>query len=283
MAKGRLTEKLQIWWHPPSHDRIPSAQPHPEDYTLKRLCLWVPRLLWEVELKCPQCTTRHILWSKGLYHNIRVVLDLKDSYYLAAEYYQCKVCNGTYAAWDHRILDQLVEGLRSHFPAVLTRQYACDKSVIALMRSRTLGNSPTALRNEVCEVHSDHFLARQLRYLSDCKRHREGISQYTTRCEYDEPPSLPSFPSREWFLAVYTRDVWGRLPSLLAAATSIYGSILKIDSTKKVAKKLQGAEADTANWATNVGNEHGEVLVSILTDSESNESLARMADGLMGR
>ncbi|XP_064391951.1 uncharacterized protein LOC135339658 isoform X4 [Halichondria panicea] len=284
VAKGKLTDKLKIWWHPPSHDRIPSAQPHPEDYTLKRLCLWAPRMLWKVDFKCPQCTTtRYNLWSKGLYHNIRVVLDFKDRYYLAAEYYECRICKGTYAAWDHRILDQLDEGLRSHFPAVLTRQYGCDKSVITLLRSRTLGNSPSALRNKVWEVHSDHFLAQQLRYLSDCKRHRDGIGQHTTHCQYIEPPSLPPFPSREWFLAVYTRDVWNRLPLLLAAATSTYGSILKIDSTKKIAKKLQGAETDTANWATNVGNERGEVLVSILTDSESNESLARMANGLMGR
>lgn len=58
---------------------------------------------------------------------------------------------------------------------------------------------------------------------------------------------------------MYVRDVWSRLPELLAAATSIYGSILKIDSTKKICKKLQGAAANTATWATNVGNERGEV------------------------
>ena len=48
------------------------------------------------------------------------------------------------------------------------------------------------------------------------------------------------------------------MDGLLAAATSTYGSILKIDSTK-ICKKLQGAAVNTASWATNVGNERGEV------------------------
>ena len=55
------------------------------------------------------------------------------------------------------------------------------------------------------------------------------------------------------------------MDDLLAAATSTHGSILKIDSTKKICNKLQGADANTASWATNVGNERGEVLMSVLT------------------
>ena len=73
------------------------------------------------------------------------------------------------------------------------------------------------------------------------------------------------------------------LGQLLAAATSVYGSILKIDSTKKVCKKLQGVAAGSANWATNVGNERGEVVITVLTESESMVGLKKMADGLMDR
>ena len=91
------------------------------------------------------------------------------------------------------------------------------------------------------------------------------------------------FCTNRWFLSVYVRDVWQRLPQLLAAATSVHGSILKIDSTKKVCKKLQGAAANTANWATNVGNERGEIVVSILTVSEAMTGLRKLADGLMDR
>ena len=46
---------------------------------------------------------------------------------------------------------------------------------------------------------------------------------------------------------------------------------------------MQGHSAGTATWVTNVGNERGEVLVSVLTDSEGLSSLDRMAKRLMGR
>ena len=73
-------------------------------------------------------------------------------------------------------------------------------------------------------------------------------------------------------------------PEHLAATTSVYGNILKVgDSTKKVCKKLQGAAAGSAQWVTNMGNERGEVVTSVLTESESIEGLQMMADGLMKR
>ncbi|MED6275515.1 hypothetical protein CHARACLAT_027275, partial [Characodon lateralis] len=68
-----------------------------------------------------------------------------------------------------------------------------------------------------------------------------------------------------------------------ARITSTFGSILKMYSTKKVTKKLAGAASDTAAWVTNVGNEHGQVLMSVLTCSEGSEGLDAMAAGLMGR
>ena len=74
-----------------------------------------------------------------------------------------------------------------------------------------------------------------------------------------------------------------RLPQLLATATSVHGSVLKVDSTKKVCKKLQGAAAGTATWVTNVGNERGEILISVVTDSEGLLALKPMAEGLMKR
>jgi len=72
-------------------------------------------------------------------------------------------------------------------------------------------------------------------------------------------------------------------PQLLAAVNSVYGSTLRVDSTKKACKKLQGYGVGTATWMTNVGNEGGKVLVSILPDLKGLSSLQRMAQGLMGR
>ena len=47
-----------------------------------------------------------------------------------------------------------------------------------------------------------------------------------------------------------------------------------------ICKKLQGAVTGSAGWATNISNERGEVLISILTASEG-EALLPMATGLM--
>ena len=86
-----------------------------------------------------------------------------------------------------------------------------------------------------------------------------------------------------WFLSVYARDILSRLPQLLATCTAIFGTVLKIDSTKKVCKKLQGMAAGSASWCTNVGNARVEVLVSVLSESEELEGLRPMAIGLIER
>jgi len=196
----------------------------------------------------------------------------------------CLSCNGTYIAWDSRILEQLNDGVRARFPAVLTHKYACDRSVVSLLRSRTLGNSPTALQHNIHELHSDAWLRAQLSYLSDCERHKLGRqSMGQPAAVYLEAPTFRHVPCAKWFLACYVRDVCSRLPELKAAATSIFGSILKMDSTKKICRKLQGAAAATASWATSVGNESGEVVISVLTTSEDLASLQPLADGLMLR
>lgn len=192
----------------------------------------------------------------------------------------------------------------AHFPVIMTKKYACDKAVVSLLRSRTLGNSPTALRNTLLELHSEEWVKKQLAFLEDCQRHKRGLAALgAVPVQYKEALPFSAFPTPRlanlflnntygyqntyklfrWFLAVYVREVWSRLPELLAASTSVFGDVLKIDSTKKVCKKLQGAAANTASWATNVGNERGEIVISVLTESESSDALLPMVEGLMAR
>lgn len=73
-------------------------------------------------------------------------------------------------------MSQLVDAKRAHFPAVLTYKKACDRSVITMLRGRTLGNSSSALRNGIMEIHSEEWLRKNLMYLNDCKAHRLLIS-----------------------------------------------------------------------------------------------------------
>jgi len=56
-----------------------------------------------------------------------------------------------------------------------------------------------------------------------------------------------------------------------------------ISQPLQVVRKLQGAAAGSAMWATTVCNERGEVLMSVLTQSEGAPGLQRMAEGLMSR
>lgn len=51
----------------------------------------------------------------------------------------------------------------------------------------------------------------------------------------------------------------------------------------QVTKKLQGLASNTASWATKVGNQRGEIVISIITASESMAALKPMADGLVKR
>lgn len=52
---------------------------------------------------------------------------------------------------------------------------------------------------------------------------------------------------------MYAQDVMQRIEDFKSNITSLMGNILKIDSTKKVVKKLAGESSKTAMWATNVG------------------------------
>ena len=196
--------------------------------------------MWAFDLKCPVCVKSISLNSKGVYRKVRNVIDLKGRYYLAAEYHQCTTCQGTFISYDDQILNHLPFSLRVQFPVLLTRKFASDIGVVNLMRSRTLGNSSTSLWNDVTEMHSDEWMRRAVAYLSDCERHkisrkRLGISDVT----YATLPLFHNPPCCKWFLATYIRDVWSRLPALKSRITSVYGTILKIDSTKKITLKLQ--------------------------------------------
>ena len=52
--------------------------------------------------------------------------------------------------------------------------------------------------------------------------------------KFDEPPPLPTLPKAGWLVTVYCRDVLSQVEEVKAYITSTFGSVLKIDSTKKV-------------------------------------------------
>ena len=159
------------------------------NYYHKRLFLWMLLRKWQVLFHCPHCKSQH-LRSKGVYNHVRLVLDIRDFYYLTGEYMDCNSCNGTFVSWDNRMLQQLYDGVRACFPIVLTRKCVCDQSIVTLLHSRTLGKSSTMLRNQLDEVHSEEWLRRQLHYLSDCQHHKRGLEQFHQLIPCYDPSNL---------------------------------------------------------------------------------------------
>ncbi|CAC5390845.1 unnamed protein product [Mytilus coruscus] len=100
--------------------------------------------------------------------------------------------------------------------------------------------------------------------------------------------SLPLAPSQEkvlsyqWLTTVFCRDVLSRLDEVKASLTSPYGRVIKVDSTKRFLCKLQGMAAGTASLVTNVGNKHGQILMSVVT-AEEGAGLDAMLSGLENR
>ena len=98
--KGTLTANLKLWWEPPQYQPS-STMPTPDSYYYIRLLLWMPKKMWKVDFKCPNCPG-HILRSRGLYKNVHLVMDLRDFFYITSEYLDCRECNSSFISWDDR-------------------------------------------------------------------------------------------------------------------------------------------------------------------------------------
>lgn len=113
--------------------------------------------------------------------------------------------------------------------SVYFNRFSCDIHVAKLMRERSLGNSATMLYHKLCEQHTEEWMERSLQYLSVCDRFQGTNTQPIT-----PPPPMPPVPTAKWLLSVHAEDVRSRYSELKARVTSVFGSILKMDSTKKV-------------------------------------------------
>ncbi|XP_056328978.1 uncharacterized protein LOC130241304 isoform X1 [Danio aesculapii] len=275
---------MRLWWHPPGPRPLYSQPPSsPDAFYHARLFLWVPYRLWAYRLLCSQPNCRRLgfpMTACGMYKTVRKVLDVSGWYYMATEYLECRSCKKKLAAWSQDILSQLDPVHREMFPAVLTYRLSCDKEVVRWMRGRSLGNSATSAYRSLCVRHREKWIAQTTHYLSvvgkfpDCTTDPSSLAARL--------PQMVPVPCPAWLLSVYAKDVLTRLPELKARVTSIYGTILKMDSTKKVTKKLAGEAAGTAAWVTDVGNEFGQVLMCVLTEAEG-DGLLPMCSGLVER
>lgn len=124
---------------------------------------------------------------------------------------------------------------------LFSHRLSCDKAVLGQLRQRTLGNSAARLHSTLVEQHTTEWMSRAMLYLSVLRKLRvPGVAQ--------QQPSLPPMtpvPRAPWLIAVYVREAVTRLEETKARVTSIFGDVLKLDSTKK---------ASVAYVATSVKN-----------------------------
>ena len=103
------------------------------------------------------------------------------------------------------------------------------------MRQRGLGNSSAQLQTKISEEHSETWLRQSAHYLADCDAYREASTKkLVIMPKFQRVPKQPEVPGSKWLLSIYCQDVMQRLDEVKASITSIFGSVLKMDSTKKV-------------------------------------------------
>ena len=147
-------------------------------------------------------------------------------------------------AWAHNILTQLDMDRQLLFPCILTAKFACDRKVVGLLRQRGLGNSSSMVCHQLEEAHGERYLREVHHYLTNCKTFMAAsLAGLVSTTNLEAPPPLIPVPRHRWFMKVYQLDVLQRRDFIKASITSLFGSILKIDSTKKITKKLAGNEA----------------------------------------
>ncbi|KAL3065077.1 hypothetical protein OYC64_015289 [Pagothenia borchgrevinki] len=217
--------------------------------------------------------------GSGLYKTVRRVLDTNGWYYMGTEYLECSSCTKKCVGWAANIRSQLDLDHQLLFPAVLTYRLSCDRSVLAQLKGRTLGNSASRLQSYLVEQHTAEWMTRSIHYLNTCRKFVVAGVQMPPP---QPPPQMVPVPSSGWLLSTFVLESFTRIEELKAKVTSTFGSILKMDSTKKVTKKLAGADAGTALWMSSVGNELAQVLMSVLTAAEG-YGLRDMAQGLQNR
>lgn len=100
------------------------------------------------------------------------------------------------------------------------------------MWGRSLGNSSTSVYRNLCVRHREHWIAQTTHFLSVIGKFPDYATDPSSLAA--QLPQMVPVPCPGWLLSVYAKDVLTRLPELKARVTSIYGTILKMDSTKKV-------------------------------------------------
>ena len=95
------------------------------------------------------------------------------------------------------------------------------------MGERSLGNSSSSLHSYLVVEHTRAWMARSMRFMAIYRMFKMP----------PPPPPIPEMdpvPTSQWILSAFATESFSRLGEMRAKVTSIFGSVLKMDSTKKV-------------------------------------------------
>ncbi|XP_034144756.1 uncharacterized protein LOC114832433 [Esox lucius] len=300
--RRRVMKSDRMWFYPeepPGYVR--GAPPTPQQFFRSRVFVWRPVGVWRYSLKCPrgdQCLGRgrnvH-LYKSGYHHRVRHICDVSTWYTMLTEVLCCGPCTkaarsgeggtmGRWLAWDAAILSQLSEAHQAMFPAILTSKRGVDRTVVRLLRDRTEGNTMVKVWRQIQENHVEEYLQRKDLYTTLLMTVvKPGGIVSALRHTFQAPPPPRELPSarllRHAFLLAEASNVQDYRSQIL----STFGTVLKMDSTKKVVKKLSGEGGGSAEWFTSIGNEHSQIVSFVLTCEESTEKLKPMCLGVMER
>ncbi|KAJ7360212.1 hypothetical protein OS493_016838 [Desmophyllum pertusum] len=201
----------KLWRHPPEPHLSSQIPPKADRYFSQRLFLWLPKKLCRYHLVCPNSTcNNHELTSAGLYPVIHQVLDVDSVYNMVSEYLECSNCK---------------------------KKYARDVRVIRMMRDRGLGNDPHKLYKGIVEQHNERYLQQTIAYRTQCKVFADASARglvHRPTCMLSQPPAMCPVPKLQWLQNVYCQDVLQHVDEVKASITSVFGKILKMDSTSRV-------------------------------------------------
>lgn len=252
LKKRRVLKCDRMWFYPPEcPGLVGSTPPTPELFFRSRLFFWRPVGVWRYSIKCPRsdCPGRDkntTLYRSGYSPRVRHICDINGWYYMLTEVLCCGPCLqaarregkrhfGRYNAWDKEILKQLSEAHRAMFPAALTTARGVDKTVIQLLRDRSVGNTMSKVWRQIQENHCQEYLNRVDLYttLLTSLSTPGGIVAALGH-QFTPPPQRPKLPGprllRHAFLLAEAEHVEDYRCQIL----STFGKVLKIDSTKNV-------------------------------------------------
>ncbi|XDV45331.1 hypothetical protein PO909_013447 [Leuciscus waleckii] len=302
LKRRRVMKSDRMWFYPPDPPGyISGAVPSPNLFFRSRIFVWRPVGVWRYSLKCPrgeECVGREKdvhLYKSGYHTKVRHICDVSNWYTMLTEVLCCGPCTkagrkgeggkvGRWLAWDNAILCQLSEAHQAMFPAILTFRRGVDKNVVRLLRDRTEGNTMTKVWRQIQENHVEDYLHRKDLYTTLLMTLvKPGGIVPALGHTFEAPPPQRELPSarllRHAFLLAEANNVQDYRTQIL----STFGTVLKMDSTKKVVKKLSGEGKGSAEWFTSIGNEQSQIVSFVLTCEESTECLRPMCQGVMER